>query len=346
MTNVLEYVDVQITRQIETVSRVGFGSALFIGTSDEGTGSAKQGSVVAEYTNFEAVSDVFAEDDPEYKAAQVYFGQQIRPDRMFIGFKESDQTFVEALELINDVESDWYAVVIDSRDSTEIENMAANIQARDKLFLAASDEAAILDDQDDTDLASTLLDNTYSRTALFYHSDAANIFPEMAWAGLILPQDPGSATWAWKTLSGVTSDTLTGAERNTLESKRATYYVTVAGNNITFEGQTSEPGLFIDIIRGTDWLKYRIAEDVVARLAAVPKIPYVGGGEILEAIIRNRLEIAVDRQLIAEDYTVTVPPASEQQVTDRANRVYKDITFNAQLTGAVHRVEVRGVLTV
>jgi hypothetical protein len=115
---------------------------------------------------------------------------------------------------------------------------------------------------------------------------------------------------------------------------------------VTFEGATSQLGVFLDIIRGSDWLKTRIAEDIVAKLASVNKIPYIGGEEIIEQLIRSRLDIAVDRGLIAEGYTVTVPPASEQLVTDRANRVYRNITFRAVLTGAVHKVEIRGTVTV
>jgi hypothetical protein len=347
MASVLNYIDVVITREIETVSRTGFGTLLFIGTSEdtETPGDPKQGSIVAEYADLDAVEEVFSESDPEYLAAQAYFSQEEKPDKIFIGFC-GDDDYATALNDIVDQEDDWYAVAIESRDSAQIEAVAANINARYKLFLAATDEAGVLDPADDTDIASTLLDNNYDRTALFYHSEAATEFPECALAGLMLPKDPGSATWAWKTLAGIPSDSLTSTERGALEEKRCAYYVKVAGNNITFEGQTSRPGVFIDIIRGQDWLTFRLAEDMVARLTAVDKIPYIGGDAVIESIIRERLDIAVDRNVIDEDYTVTVPPASEQQSTDRADRIYRDVTFRANLIGAVHKVEIRGTLVV
>ncbi len=346
MASVLDYVDVQISREIEAVTRVGFGTLLFIGTSDDGSGSAKQGQIVRSYSNLDEVSSVFADTDPEYQAALAYFGQELRPERLYIGFKASGESYTEALDSIAEVDDDWYAVAIDSRQDSDILAVAANINARLKLFLAATDSAGVIDPLDDTDVASQVFDNTYSRTALFYHSLAASAYPEVAWAGTLLPQDPGTTTWAWKQLSGIPTDTLSSAARGAAEAKRATYYVMVAGNPITFEGQTGQLGVYIDIIRAQDWLTFRIAEDMVARLASVDKVPYVGGDAIIEQLLRNRLDVAVDRQVIAPDYTVTVPPASEQQTSDRAARIYRDVTFRAQLTGAVHRVEIRGTLTV
>jgi hypothetical protein len=346
MASVLDYVDVQISREIQTVSRVGFGSLLFLGSTDDGSGGPKAGAKIVSYGSLDEVSNDFDVSDPEYVAAQAYFGQEIRPDKLYIGFYDDANTYTDELDAIQDLDDDWYALAVDTRADADIEEIAAWTQAQYKIYLAASDASGIIDPLDDTDIASTLLSNNYGRTSLFYHSQAAIEYPEVAWAGLILPEDPGSVTWAWKRLAGIPTDTLNSAARAAAEDKRATYYVAVGGNSITFEGQTSEPGTFIDIIRGVDWLTFRISEDIVARLAAVGKIPYVGGGAILESIIRSRLDDAVDRDLIAEGYSVTVPPASEQNVTDRADRIYRDITFDAQLAGAVHRVEVRGTVTV
>ena len=338
----LDYVDVTISRDIAVVSRVGFGSLLFVGTTE-----GKQTPRIAEYADFDAVAEVFDSGDPEFEAAQVYFGQAEKPERLFIAIKEDLEDFSEAIQAASSDNDDWYAVAIASRDSTDIEDVASYIQTQDKLFLAGTADAGVVDPQDDTDIASVLLDLTLDRTGLFYHAGAdLEVFPEVAWAGLMLPKDPGSATWAWKTLSGIPSDSLTSTERSTLEDKRATYYVTVAGNNVTFEGQVSEPGVFIDIIRGSDWLRFRMAEDIVAQLASSDKVPYIGGDAIINSLIRTRLDTAVDRDVIAPDYEVTVPPASEQSADDRANRVYNNVTFQATLTGAVHRVRIRGTVTV
>lgn len=347
MASVLEYVDVTITREIEAVTRVGFGTLLFIGETDDGQGEPKQGAIVRTYGDLDEVAEVFDTTDPEFLAAQAYFGQEERPERLYIGFKASGDSYSDAINDIVAVDDDWYAVAIQSRDQSDIEAVAANINARFKLFLAATADDDVKDGTIDTDVASVIFDSTFDRTSVFYHTEAGDdVYPEVAWAGLMLPKDPGTATWAWKQLSGIPTDSFSSSERAALEDKRATYYTMVAGNPITFEGQTGQLGVFIDIIRAQDWLTFRIAEDMVARLATAPKIPYVGGDAIIEELLRNRLDIAVDRGVIAEGFEVTVPPAEDQQVSDRADRIYRNVTFRAQLTGAVHRIEIRGTLTV
>jgi len=336
----LEFIDVSISREIPVVTRVGFGTLLFVREDDSGE-RAK------EYPDLDSLSGDFTESDETYKAVEAYFGQEEpKPSKILVGRKGSAETYVEAIQAIRAVNDDWYGAAIESRAKADILAVAGYLNAFDKVFLAATADAGVPDGAVTDDVASELLDLNRDRTLVFYHSEAATTYPEVALAGHMLPLDPGSATWAWKTLSGVPADSLSAIQRGVLEAKRATYYVNVAGNNVTFEGATSQLGVFLDMIRGSDWLKVRMAEDIVAKLASVNKIPYIGGEEIFEQLIRSRLDIAVDRGLIAEGYSVTVPVASEQQVSDRAARIYRNITFRAVLTGAVHRAEIRGTVTV
>jgi len=336
----LEYIDVSISREIPVVTRVGFGTLLFVYEGESG-------DRVKEYADLDSLSGDFTSTDEAYKATEVYFSQaEPRPSRILLGRKGGAETYVEAIQAIRAVNDDWYGVAIESRDAANILPTAAYINAVNKVFLAATADADVPDAGETGDVASTLLDLNRDRTLLFYHSQAATLYPEVALAGRMLPLDPGSATWAWKTLSGIPSDNLSAPQRSALEAKRATYYTNVAGNNVTFEGATSQLGVFLDIIRGSDWLKVRMAEDIVAKLASTNKIPYIGGEEIFEQLIRSRLDIAVDRGLIAEGYSVIVPVASEQEASDRAARIYRNITFRAVLTGAVHKAEIRGTVTV
>ena len=427
-----EIVDVQISRDIPTVDRVGFGTLLFL--TEDSTFSA---GVVNQYGTLDEVGDDYATDSLPYLAAQAAFAQDSGLSVFKVGHKATGDDWPTAIADVEATDPNWYALFIDSRSDADIEAVAGNIEARDKLFLAATSAAGVIDPQDDTDLASTLLSNNYSRTALTYHTrafsdgntalyadvevtaavDAAAYtitvndtdythtadaedtvdsiasaladlvdadsavsasadgdvvsvvhtdkedpfsisvsgdlslsfpiaFPEAAWAGLQLPEDPGATTWAFKTISGIPTDSFTSAQRSALRDKRCNHYISVAGNSITYEGYTSEPGVYIDIIRGLDWLEQRMAEDIFSELASAKKIPYVGGGEILEQVIRSRMDIAVDRTVLAPGYTVSVPTAADQQATDRADRNYPGITFEAQLAGAIHRVEIRGTVTV
>lgn len=342
--NALQFISVQIDRNIETVTREGFGTLLFIGTTDDGSGGPKSGSKVKKYDSFDAVSQDFTSGDPEYDAAEVYFGQSVKPTAIYIGFKGTE-TYVEALDSIATADNDWYAVAIESRTASDIEDVAGDVQSRNKLFLAVTADSDVLDSGSSSDVASNLLSNSYDRTGIMYHAQGASHFFEAAWAGRILPEDAGSVNWSWKSLSGVPIDTsLSSADIDVLESKRANYYVRVAGNNTTHRGYVSSDGLYLDLTRGLDWLKFRLAEDLVALLAA-DDVPYFGGEGIVESKIRTRLSDAVNQNIIIEGFSVDVPAARTQSQTDRTNRIYRNVTFDATLQGKLNRVAVSGTVT-
>lgn len=335
-------VDVQITREIPVVTQVGFGVMLFVveaATVDPATR-------VKSYANIQEVAVDFDTIDEAYKAAQRYFGQELRASNILIGRKATAESYVEALNEIRDINDDWYALAIESRDPAIVESVSDYIQALPRLFLAASDDANILDGSVTSDIASVLLDKTNWRTAVIYSSTAANNYPEVAWAGGMLPRAPGTATWAFKSLSGISTDQLNSAQRDAARNKRATVYINIAGNNVTSEGQVAEVGNYIDIVRGTDWLAQRMSERIFAQLSSRPKIPYIGGGAVLEQEIRAQLDIAVERNVVAPGFVVDVPLASAQSPNDRGERRYRNITFTATLVGAVHGAQIRGVVTV
>lgn len=347
MASAQDYVNVTITRETPTITRAGFGSLLFIGETDDGSGGPKSGEKVKEYANQDEVLNDFDSSDPEAEASNLYFSQSIKPEKIYIGFKASGDDYSTTIDDIRIINNDWYAIAIESRTTADISDAAIKVQSLNNLLLVASDEADILDPNVSSDVATTLLDNNYSRTALMYKANAADPkFIECAWAGKLLPKNPGSVTWAYNTLSGVSADPLNKTEIGAAEDKRASYYVTIAGSDNTFAGYTSDSGGFIDITRGSDWLQIRIAEDIISELNQQDKIPYQGGSSILENIIRARLDDAVAKNIITDDYEVTVPQASEQSETDRANRLFNDVTFSATLTGAVHRVTISGIVQV
>ena len=63
----------------------------------------------------------------------------------------------------------------------------------------------------------------------------------------MLPYDPGSATWALKTVTGITADSLTATERGFLDGDRMNYYTTVAGVDVTRKGVMAS-GEYLDVI--------------------------------------------------------------------------------------------------
>lgn len=340
-----DYADIIVSFEAETVSRFGFGTLMFI--TEDTTETA--GTVTPVFGSLQEVEDFgYAVGSNVYKFAQAAFSQGEGFSRLKVAHKDADdlvETWVEALNNTVTTDPDFYAVAIDTRDAADIEAVANDVEARQMLFIAVTADADVLDGQDDTDLASTLLDQNLSRTGLLYKGDAAEEYPEAAWFGRMLPLDPGTVSWAYKSLSGQSTDSFTTAEVAAMRAKRCNYYTTEAGQAITYGGTTSEAGVFLDVVRAIDWIQQRMQEDYIAVQTRQNRIPYVGGGEIIESeVVRRRLDIAVDRQVIADGYSVFVPSWRDQDPTDRAERNFPGITFEATLVGAVNTVQIRGTV--
>ncbi|MFC3227332.1 DUF3383 family protein [Marinibaculum pumilum] len=335
-----DIVDVFIDRQTTVVTRAGFGVPLFVGPTAAFT------ERVRAYQNIDAVADDFAATDPEYLMAEAAFSQQPSPRQVKIGWKGGGETWTEALQAIVDEDDEWYGLAIDSETAADILEVAAFVEPRTKLYIARSADADILTAADD-DVASDLVASAYARTALIYHSQAAAEYPDAAWLGKQLPTDPGSTTWMFKTLAGIPADSLTATQYNFALGKNVNIYTAVGGVNITQRGTVAEPE-YIDVIRGVDWLTARITERVYTALVNQPKIPFTNAGiAIIETLLREQLDIAVERDVIAPEppYTVTVPDVLDVDPIDRAQRILRDVNFSARLAGAIHEVIIRGTVT-
>lgn len=340
-----DIVNVQIRREIPMVTRIGFGTPLFLVE-----GAALDPARVTSYGNIDAVAEDFADTTAAYKMAAAAFSQEIAPPRVKIGIKLSGETWTEALQACVDFDDDWYGLAIESRLKADILAVAAFIEPRLKIFIGASADAAIKSQASTDDVMAELRNNVYARTALFFHNQAATIFPECAWLGSQLPTDPGSTTWKFKRLNAIPVDSFTFGERDVLTNKGANFYERIAGVPITREGTMAESNVtFIDIIHGIDWLQTRMAERIFARLTTAPKIPYTNAGiAVIESLIRAQLDQAIVRGVIAPEpeYEIFVPDVLETDELDRANRILRDVSFRARLAGAIHKIDINGTVTV
>lgn len=255
---------------------------------------------------------------------------------------------IEDLQQIVDLPggNDWYALAIESRTQDDILNAAAYIETVRKIFGVASSESGIKDGST-TDIASKLEALSYSRSFVFY-SAAQAVYPEAALFGVINPMDPGSYTCKFKTLVGVVADDLNDTELSFIKSKSCNFYTKVAGVDIFQEG-TVAVGEYIDTIIFIDWLQAQMEEGIFADLINNPKIPFTDiGGAVLEKQIRAQLQKGIRVGGLASDPapTVTVPKVADIDPLDRQARTFKTIEFAANLAGAIHFTEIRGVVSV
>lgn len=257
----------------------------------------------------------------------------------------SGESYSEALLEVNALNSNWFALAIDSRADQDILDAAATIESLKKVFFAASANADIPNMSVDTDLASQLKALGYEGTSLMYSPNAATEYPDVAWMwplnGVV-----GSMTWAFKQLAGLSATNHTDNVIAALDAKNVNFYRTVAGVNITDSGKMVG-GFWVDEIVGQRWLTARIQEAVFGLLVRRNKVPFTNAGvTLVEAAIRSVLNQAVANGLIAEApaYTVVSPNVLTVSTNDKANRVLGDFRFVATLQGAVHKVVIYGSL--
>lgn len=250
---------------------------------------------------------------------------------------------IAAAQLIN---NDWYGFAAYTRVASEIEEIAAVIEAQRKLYGYASNDADILT-SGSSDIASTLQAAAYDRTFGIYSDDEAN-YPEMALFGRVLPTTPGSVTWAFKTLAGITYDDLNDTEKTNAEGKGINLYLRLLGNNFTWEGFVAS-GEYIDVIRGIDWMYARIQENVFGAFLNNDKIPFTDdGAATIENQVIQVLQQAEDNTLLSDDpkFTTSVPLAANVSTVDKAARRLPDVTFDGTLAGAIHKTVIAGRVSV
>ena len=252
----------------------------------------------------------------------------------------------------------WYGVCMTSQNATDILQMASLIESMDKIFIAATADAAV-DSSSTSDLASVLKGYGYTRTALIYSPISAALGIEAALLGGQLPQTPGASTWKFKQLVGISPDLFGSTSRTRLiglpgvsTGKGVNIYESVGGVNITEEGWMVG-GQFIDVTIGLDWLKSTMQTAIYTQLAQLAKIPYTDkGAALLEGEVKNVLKQASDEGgsglLDATSLQTNVAKVATIPSASRAARILPNnsLTFSARLTGAFHFITVNGTVTV
>jgi hypothetical protein len=259
----------------------------------------------------------------------------------------ADPGIVADVTAIRTEDDDWYALILDSNSQAEVESIAVTIETLAKIFVPNTMDTDVKDGSGGS-VADTLNAASYARTGLLFSGNALLNYAGAAWLGGQLPRDPGSSTWAFKTLATIAADPLTPTEITNLEGLEVNHYQRIAGIDITRQGVMAG-GEFIDITRGIDFITARMQERVFGLLASNPKVPFTDAGvDLVRGEMLAVLGLAVGQSILAEDPepTVTAPLVANVSTADKAIRQLPDMNFDGTLAGAIHRVVIRGTLTV
>jgi hypothetical protein len=266
---------------------------------------------------------------------------------MAIAAQPATESWGDTVDAVQAADDTWYALTIESHQLADVLAVAANIEAKKKVFATSSALQNIKSTATD-DLFSQLKDLSYQRTFGLWSADADTNYPECSWVGYQLQEQPGSNTWAYKTLSGFAVSKLSDTESKNIQSKNGNTYETVGGLNTTIGGKMFG-GEWIDVMVFVDWLEQRMKERLWFRMANSKKIPYTSAGAaIIEAEIRAQLNDGIRAGGLADSPApiVTVPDVLSVAANLRAQRIFEGITFEARLAGAIHFVKIRGTVTV
>lgn len=273
----------------------------------------------------------------------------INPSDLLIEQNHADPGVVSDIAAIQLEDDEWYALYTLYNSRAYVNAAAAHVQTQKKIYLADSSttKSVTLAIGSRDDLLGDLFDSGWSRVAGSWHASPAAM-PGVAWLGRVLPTEPGSATWKFKQVTGVTPSTLTTTQRNNLRARKANWYERVAGVAIFSEGTTAD-GDFIDVTRNTDFLEDEMSKNVYEILASNDIVPYSDEGiAVVENGMRGTLQICVDKGILRSSPApdVEVPKMSEISDANIAGRVLPDMKFSGKIRGAVHKVNITGVLSV
>lgn len=286
--------------------------------------------------------------------------------RMYVNNTVASDTIQTSIDNIVTANPNFYAIACTDRTQDTVQAIAEYAQSNKKLFGTASSDSEIYNTAIGSDIqsiAAKLNAANGDRTFLMYHQDAGSgaggvtasgsytySYPEMAWFGKMLGSLPGSLNWSLQTLSAIQPTFgLSTTQINNIFTKNVNVYSSVSGVSITRQGTLSGGSyIYIDILRGADWLVSSIQTSIYGALISSGKIPYTDKGiEVISSLITQQLQIAIDNGFVASSPapTVTTPSAASVPLTDKQSRTLNNVSFTATLAGAINTVSINGTLT-
>lgn len=349
-----------------------FGSLCLIvpAPADESAAGLKKATLI--YKAAELLDYGFSTEDVAYKAAQVACSQNPAPTELYMCVRgtvtpEQPEGSSDPVEPVNEPITD---VLIRAQSECGAYGYhLTSYRDADDLVEAVqwAESETVMLGFEYTDIDNFPLKNTsYYRTFCIFSGKAdgydaeekpeENEFACLAWMAKCFGYQPGSETWAFKTLATIVPSALSADNKKELEKINVSTFLRYCGKNVTIGGKVVA-GEWIDVIRFRDWLKSEIQTNVFNAIQNNTKTPYTDGGiGMVEGAIIESLSKGQEVGGIApteydeEDnevpgYTVIVPLAASLTEAERKSRKLPGVRWSARLAGAIHAVEINGNLT-
>lgn len=241
---------------------------------------------------------------------------------------------VSAAEVIRQfLFEDWYFVTADTQVVAEIKAIADVVETQDVKQYATT--------------VSTIADLTllhaqkYKQTFVAVHKTVEEYVAE-GLVGAVGSKEPGSVTYKFKTINGITPQDFTDEEITAIHALNGFVYITKSGVPQTSDGKTIF-GEWIDVIHAKGWVVVNVEEAIQSVFSTNDKVPYTNAGiNLLALTIEDKMIQATTMgMLVAEDgYTITTKSRDEVEPIDRETRIYKGLSFTFELSGAIHEANI------
>lgn len=314
----------------DTLTSEEIENGLLLRKTDKNTGA-----VYREYKNLDAVKIDYTDNEAILMKAENYFTQDNHSDRIAILDLPADKE-QEALGAF------WFfswtfAIMAKSNDDKAALTTLSNI------FEANKDHFLVIQ-TNDVSLLNGLQGQNY--TIGLKHDLSEPM--DAAFVGAIATLPVGSTTWKFKTLQGISPESLTANELNSINKVSAIAYTTVFGKDQTTEGK-SLSGEYIDTLHGIIWVKNEMQAQLEKLLQSNNKLPYDQTGiNMVLATATQVLTKAFEKGIILTDdngkadYTVSATPRQQQSAQDLSDRHYGGLSFTYHASGAIHSLTIHG----
>ena len=270
----------------------------------------------------------------------------------FTATESIDVAFTE----VKNENDNFYAVGSEDKSNASVELLAQTVNAFDKQYWFTTDSVDCLEPLADpaTDLLGTIKAGNFERVVGGYHQDAQTTFPEMGALAYNLPYLAGTIVWGNDRTSGISaSRQANGAlinltQKQALLDRNAFFWDEQGGNVFVNSDVKSSSGDRPENVRGRDNMKVDIQANVSELLLNQigTKIPYNNLGIAqIESVVDAALQVYVQRGFIEPNYVISSPDARLIAGGIKATQKLDNMTFVAQLSGAITMVDaIRGVL--
>jgi hypothetical protein len=270
----------------------------------------------------------------------------------------STATAPQALQRVLDADSDCYFIASEDHSEAWVLAMAADVEARGKLYAVAVEGAAnygsyVKGAAVSGDILGKLADQGYFRTFGLYHQRADEDFVELNYVGHNAPFDAGSVIWTNNVVSlsasqNVDGNVLTQTQQNNLSARNATIIRLEGGQNATRGGLVAG-GERIDNIRGRDALENEMKANLTALLLSQKggKLPYNNNGiNAVRSTIAKTLDLFVRRSFINDNYLITLPDERDVSAAKKGLGLLDEGYFKAELSGSIELIDITGTLAI